>query len=103
MTQSALVEWAVSELKLISPPSQATVSNILRRRDVYEGMCQSELNNKRRRQLKHPDLDDALILWIHTCEERQVSLSYEIIREKAQVLAQKMGLDPQSLSFSNGD
>ena len=83
LSQSSLAQWAKEEFKLENPLSQSTVSCVLSKHRVYESMTGKELNAKRQRKLRHPEIDEALIQWIHQCTANNMRLSYDLIREKA--------------------
>lgn len=102
MTQTQLALWAQRNFNLPKPPTQPTISHILKRRHEYEQMRSEDLNAKRQRSVRFPALDTALVNWLYHCQAKQVRLVGETIREKANTLANLMGLGPERPQFSNG-
>uniref|UniRef100_K3W5E4 HTH CENPB-type domain-containing protein n=1 Tax=Globisporangium ultimum (strain ATCC 200006 / CBS 805.95 / DAOM BR144) TaxID=431595 RepID=K3W5E4_GLOUD len=99
-TQRRLGEWAMAEFRLAKPPTQATVSNILKTR---EQLLKTSISHEfcRVRAVKYPELDAAVHTWALSLERNGIRYSGEDIKEKALVLVKQMGL-PTDLSFSNG-
>ncbi|GAB9476406.1 Ars-binding protein [Globisporangium polare] len=99
-TQERLGRWAQERFQLAKPPTQATVSNILRAREqlmkasVSPDFC-------RVRAVKYPDLDAAVHSWVLSLERSGVKYAGDDIKEKALQLVAQLRL-PSSLAFSNG-
>lgn len=99
-TQERLGRWAQERFQLAKPPTQATVSNILRAREqlmkasVSPDFC-------RVRAVKYPALDAAVHSWVLSLERSGVTYAGDDIKEKAQQLVSQLRL-PASLAFSNG-
>lgn len=106
MSQRALGVWAQRTFHLPSAPSQATVSNVLRKRDELSNMVPAELAVKRQRVLKHPELDRALANWaLYTIQQSAQPLTGNAIKKQATKFAALLypgasGAD--GLAFSNG-
>jgi hypothetical protein len=104
MTQKQLAEWAKKEFKMARAPSQGTISNVLnKKRHMDDDIPDRDLNLKRKRVIKHPDLDKALAEWIIQCQERRVVLNWQIIQEKAKRFAKDLNIeDDECPTFSDG-
>ena len=68
--------------------SQSTIQRILKERQEIEGSVNSD--RKRFRTGKAPDVDAALIKWIHDALEKNAPLSGPLIMQKAEELARKL-------------
>ncbi|TYZ62975.1 hypothetical protein PybrP1_008113 [[Pythium] brassicae (nom. inval.)] len=106
MSQRALGVWAQRTFHLPSAPSQATVSNVLRKRDELSNMVPAELAVKRQRVLKHPELDRALANWaLYTIQQSAQPLTGNAIKKKAVRFAELLypgAGGAEGLAFSNG-
>ena len=102
LNQISLANWAKEEFKLAKIPAQSTISNILKKRRVYDAMCEvDQLSAKRSRKLKNPELEKVLAAWVVECEELNICISYDIIKQKALALVDRLKVeDPPK--FSNG-
>lgn len=105
MSQRALCVWAQRTFDLTRAPSQATISNVLKKRDALRAMAPAELAVKRPRYVKHPELDRALANWVlHTLQHSAQPVSGNAIKKKASKFAALLyphsGAD--DLVFSNG-
>lgn len=106
MSQRALGVWAQRTFHLPGAPSQATVSNVLRKRDELSNMVPAELAVKRQRVLKHPELDRALANWaLYTIQQSAQPLTGNAIKKKAIQFAELLypgAGGAEGLTFSNG-
>lgn len=79
--------------------SQGTVSNILRQSDRYvHGAGYTNPNERRRKMVKHPTMDDRLGNWVVEKQET-VAISGDIIKNRGRQML--TGID-HDLKFSNG-
>jgi hypothetical protein len=90
ITQRELALWAKNTFRLAKEPGQSTISDIIRKKHIYLNMHAVDLVVKRRRSIKNPALDQALVNWILHCEQRQISLTGENIKTKAKALANEL-------------
>ncbi|DAZ99815.1 TPA: hypothetical protein N0F65_001324 [Lagenidium giganteum] len=102
MTQAQLAQWAQQHFQLPKPPTQPTISHILKRRHEYELMKAEDLSAKRQRSVRFPMLDTALVNWLYYCQSKDIRLVGETIREQANLFATLLGLGAARPQFSNG-
>ena len=104
LTQGQLAKWAKVSFDLPHMPTQATISNILAKKNHYLGTPELDLNTKRRKPVFIQALDDALLMYIRKRHERGKKLpSANRLKEKARHYAKKLDLDPSTLpEFSSG-
>ncbi|KAI1000312.1 hypothetical protein K3495_g7883, partial [Podosphaera aphanis] len=101
MSQTALAEWAKQEFSLQKPPTQGTISNILKKEKEFEALGPSCHHAKRARTVKCSELDQALAEWVLQCQARRVALSTELIKAKGAKFVELLGIENPP-SFSNG-
>ena len=84
--------------------SQASISNILKRRAGFEAMTAKQLAAKRLRQVKYPLVEEAVATWVLQCQAKNVKLTYDLIqeKEKGRRFATMFGVPLGSLDFSRG-
>ena len=87
--QTEIADWTKNQFSLQKAPTQATISNILSKRDKYASLHATKLQGKRQKAVKYPQLDTALANWVLQCEARRISLSADLIVEKARNFASK--------------
>ncbi|KAL3668487.1 hypothetical protein V7S43_006570 [Phytophthora oleae] len=99
-TQCNLALWAKETFRLESKPTQATISNLLR--DKYKLLNSSvPLEYRSARRVKHPELDQEMLKWVHQELRSGQSVTRIAIQNKAVELAQELQL-PSGVSFSRG-
>ena len=62
LSQTDLAAWAEEEFKLVNSPSQACISKILKRQRDFEFMSGKQLEAKRVRAVRYPQLEEALAM-----------------------------------------
>ncbi|OWZ10290.1 hypothetical protein PHMEG_00016882 [Phytophthora megakarya] len=99
-TQHDLAMWAKQTFRLESKPTQATISNLLRNKNkVLNTAVPPEYRTARR--VKHPELDQKMLLWVHQELLSGCCLTRGAIQNAAVELAQEMQL-PTNVTFSKG-
>jgi len=103
ISQTKLAEWAKLRFNLSKTPTQATISNIIKKRDQYLDMDEHNLQAKRARDTHFPELDAALANWVLQCQGNRININGDLIKAKASVFAEKLNipLDDRPV-FSNG-
>lgn len=99
-TQKQLAGWATKQFKLDYPLSQTTISDILKKKDIYCEMDTKLLVKKTNAKVKHPEIEEHLLRWIENCNNNSIRISDEIIQTKARNIA--LSLNIQDMKFSNG-
>jgi len=100
MTQKDLVEWC--ELTFKVKIDQTTVSRILKRSNEFLDIDKLDKPlQKRARNVKFPELEDALLEWCLRAQG-QIPITDQLLIEKAQVFANLLGVDNSEITFSNG-
>ena len=84
-----------------------TLSRILAKQDWYNTMTEPELQAQRKRAVLCLELEDALVVWVHECQARNLHVSYKMIIERAREMALYIRSIPgregtETPSFSNG-
>ncbi|KAK1941776.1 Thymidine kinase [Phytophthora citrophthora] len=99
-TQCNLALWAKEAFRLESKPTQATISNLLRdKHKLLNAAVPLEYRSARR--VKHPELDQEMLKWVHQELQSGQSVTRTAIQNKAVELAQELQL-PSDVSFSRG-
>lgn len=99
-TQERLGRWAQERFQLLKPPTQATVSNILRTREQLL-MASVSPDFCRVRAVKYPALDAGVHAWVLSLKRNGITYAAEDIKEKALQLVAQLRL-PNDVAFSNG-
>ncbi|GJJ74522.1 hypothetical protein EMPS_06880 [Entomortierella parvispora] len=107
LTLEDLGIWAQEEFNLARKPAMGTLSRILAKQDWYNAMTEPELQAQRKRAVLCLELEDALVVWVHECQARNLHVSYKMIIEKAREMAEYIRSIPgreetETPSFSNG-
>jgi hypothetical protein len=104
MTQKQLSEWALKEFNMRKALTQPAISNILNnKRQLPEDIPTKDLQLKRPRVIKLANLDDVLASWVICCQERGIALSWVILKKKAELFADEMGVPASERpAFSDG-
>uniref|UniRef100_K3WDT2 HTH CENPB-type domain-containing protein n=1 Tax=Globisporangium ultimum (strain ATCC 200006 / CBS 805.95 / DAOM BR144) TaxID=431595 RepID=K3WDT2_GLOUD len=103
MNQKELAAWAQRAFDLAKAPCQSTISNTLKKRAALQAMRATELACKRRRVLKHPELDRALGNWVLYCMHKGLKVSGDLIKKQAATFAALLqSPDANDMAFSNG-
>lgn len=103
MNQKDLGAWAQRAFDLAKAPCQSTISNTLKKRQLLQAMKTTELVCKRRRVLKHPELDRALGNWVLYCLHKGLKVSGDLIKKQAATFATMLNSsDTNDMAFSNG-
>ncbi|KAF1325809.1 Ars binding protein 1, partial [Globisporangium splendens] len=100
-TQTQLCYWAKDEFGLSGPLNQSTVSRILSEKDKYIALEGSNLTQKRKTYVEHPQLEAALSHWLLVSSHNNQRLQGDLIKEKGRAFAQMLGIESK-ISFSNG-
>lgn len=100
-TQTQLCYWAKDEFGLTGPLNQSTVSRILSERDKYIAIEGSNLAQKRKTYVEHPQLEAALSHWLLVSSHNNQRLQGDLIKEKGRAFARILGIESK-ISFSNG-
>ena len=100
--QRSVGEWAGRYFKLNRPDPQSTVSRIVKMRSMLE--ASPSTNSKSLRKPLSSRFDEALAVWISDCASRNIPLSDNIIKQKAERLWGLITNDDTApeLHFSNG-
>eukprot|EP00644_Phytophthora_capsici_P007284 jgi/Phyca11/546814/estExt2_Genewise1Plus.C_PHYCAscaffold_220441 len=99
-TQCNLALWAKETFRLESKPTQATISNLLRdKHKLLNAAVPLEYRSARR--VKHPELDQEMLKWVHQELQSGQNVTRTAIQNKAVELAQELQL-PSDVSFSRG-
>ncbi|KAI1005425.1 hypothetical protein K3495_g2794 [Podosphaera aphanis] len=108
-TLKEMVSWTKTRFGLLDTPNISTISRILRTKDELRKQKDDsvESSKKRSRDVKYPELGEALMIWVSDLEYRKVSISYDLIREKECQLRDdlnaRLPIDKQLyIGFSNG-
>ena len=101
INQQALAQWAKEKFQLQNAPSQGAISNILSKRRELDSLTDVQLETKRSRAVANPQLDQALANWVLQCEGRHISLSGDLIKEKASCFARNLKIN-DGIEYSNG-
>ncbi|DAZ99780.1 TPA: hypothetical protein N0F65_001289 [Lagenidium giganteum] len=103
MTQAQLARWAMRVLQLSKPPTQSSISTLLK-----QGQSQQDIpvdtapaSNKHVRPPRFPALDRALLQWIYYCQSIQLVVRGESIRERAMIFSDMLDLGTDRPTFSN--
>jgi hypothetical protein len=99
-TQVQLARWAAVHFGLPKEPSQATIAVLLKKRDELKAATVRP-QTRTIRSPRHPQLEDALLLWVRHLQSKKVAFTGENIRLKAAALATHLGLTT-TLNFSTG-
>jgi len=82
--------------------SPSTVSEMLKNRDKYfdsDNLRQSE--TKRLRLCENPELEKALYLWLSNVTAHNISVSDEMLKEKARHFGELLGVSSIGFKYSN--
>ncbi|KAG2903813.1 hypothetical protein PC115_g15192 [Phytophthora cactorum] len=102
-TQRELALKAQRELALLKPPTQGTICNILKRMETFLRATDAQLQRRRTATLAQPAVDDALANWVHQYQARRISLSGDLLKEKARRIEELLDTPKDlCLRFSNG-
>ncbi|KAI0998294.1 hypothetical protein K3495_g9902 [Podosphaera aphanis] len=108
-TCKEMASWRKTRFGPLDTPNISTRSRILRAKDELRKQKDDgvESSRKRSRAVKYPELNEALIIWVSDLEHRNVSISYDLIREKGCQLRDELNtrlpIDKQlSIEFLNG-
>ncbi|KAL3676039.1 hypothetical protein R1sor_025987 [Riccia sorocarpa] len=100
ITNKALSVWATEEMK--RPISEVTISRILKRKSELLA-SQGSTHMKRYRKPECPDLERILFVWFLTMQEGNVTMSDEMLIEKARMLHNTVLHETEKeILFSNG-
>jgi hypothetical protein len=83
---------------------RSTISKILKDKDKWENFTPTENSTKvfRERSVKYPHLEKAIGLWISQVSAGGLTISDNILCEKAKEFAQALDIPKKSLSLSHG-
>ena len=84
---------------------QPVVHRIKKAKDSLreQGTQKGNLARKRPRLVEHPDVEKALSIWVLQAQARNIRLTGELLRAKAQRFAELQGIQPEDfLALSNG-
>jgi hypothetical protein len=83
---------------------RSTISKILKDKEKWENLISTENSTKvfRERSVKFPHLEKAIGLWISQVSAGGLTISDNILCEKARAFAQALDIPEKSLSLSNG-
>ncbi|KAF1329807.1 putative Ars binding protein 1, partial [Globisporangium splendens] len=128
MTQQALALWAKDAFGMAVEPSQSAISAILKR--GREAKTASTISGasavgvdgaiaptdnagvaapppvrklRKKRSVKYPKLDDALLKWVLDCDQHDIRISGELVKQKAEAFCDKLKIAKDARpNFSNG-
>lgn len=83
---------------------RTTVSKILKKRDIFLVIEENSIyaTFKRSRQVKVPQVNEALKIWVGQALSSHMFISDTILKEKAIFFAHNLGVPENTLTFSNG-
>ncbi|GAB9466912.1 putative Ars binding protein 1 [Globisporangium polare] len=103
MTQQQLARWAKETFAMPVEPSQSAISTILRRMGDGGAAAVVPRKLKKKRRVKYPKLDDALLKWVLDCDQHEIRISGELVKQKADALCEKFKISKDARPhFSNG-
>uniref|UniRef100_K3WA50 HTH CENPB-type domain-containing protein n=1 Tax=Globisporangium ultimum (strain ATCC 200006 / CBS 805.95 / DAOM BR144) TaxID=431595 RepID=K3WA50_GLOUD len=123
MTQQALALWAKDAFGMAVEPSQSAISAILKRgrdaktsgasADGVDGAIAAYAGGvaapppvrkvRKKRSVKYPKLDDALLKWVLDCDQHDIRISGELVKQKAEAFCDKLKIAKDARpNFSNG-
>ena len=100
MSQSVLAYWVAS--KFGAHLTQSAIHLILKKRTDLESIKDTELSTKLPRVAQNPKLEDALSTWVVQCQTRNVALTGEIIKVRAKVFFERLGLPEGTIKYFSG-
>lgn len=95
------------ELPRVVPPGKSTVNDWRKpekARQIREFSEQAKGNNtsaKRQRKAQFPELEQALALWFHQREARNLPITDDLVRGQAQIFGEQLDV-PEKFTFSSG-
>jgi len=96
-THVNVAQWIKTTLNLDIHPT--TVGRLLKRNDIKE--CENVSNSKRSRTVQYPDLENAMYEWVIQYQTH-VTLTDEILKEKAKQFAKLLNISEDKFKFSTG-
>lgn len=72
--------------------SKSTVGDILRNKDKWLTVTESDANRKRDRGGEWPQLEEALVIWVNLANKANHTITSVILSEKATQFAQKLNI-----------
>ena len=98
--QVELGQWAKEKWNLETTPSQSTISDILRQKDIFLAMTDEELDSKRKRKSAHPRMENALAKFVNEMENQGAPASRESLRDQAIAIGKALKIT--DFEFSDG-
>ncbi|KAI1006148.1 hypothetical protein K3495_g2074 [Podosphaera aphanis] len=109
LTLKEIASWTKTRFGPLDTPNISNIYRILRAKDELrkqkdKGVESSKIGS---RAVKYPGMNEALMIWASDLENREVSISYDLIRENGcqlrDVLNARPPIDKQlSIEYSNG-
>lgn len=99
MTQTDLANWAMQQYGSSKPPSQTTISRILKSRNEIIGAKEADFQLVRRRKQSNPLLRKILTEWITQAHWEQIPITTPIIQLTAYAIWTRL---PASMKDGNG-
>ena len=101
LNQVQLAEWAQQKFHLSKPPSQPTISRILKRRPEFTEIPKQDRDLKRARHARFEILDRTLANWVLQRQGNAIALTGDLIKQEGKDFAIQQELDDPP-KFSNG-
>lgn len=83
------------------PIKRQTVGDILHNKrrweEEMEGLSDTDLTKKKSRSGKYSKLEKALFLWFTSARAKNITVTQDILREKAKQFGEQLGIDPDFL------
>ncbi|OAD76884.1 Homeodomain-like DNA binding domain-containing transcription factor [Phycomyces blakesleeanus NRRL 1555(-)] len=95
-----LAEWAKKTFGFQKAPDASTISKILKRGDQVLIMQADVKNRKCVIKGQWPQIEEAVILWINIAENNQIPITWELIKTKAIIFAER--IDIKDFNSSQG-
>jgi hypothetical protein len=96
-THVNVAQWVKATFNLDINPT--TVGRLLKRNDIKE--CENVSNSKRSRAVQYPELENAMYEWFIQYQTH-VTLTDEILKEKAKQFAKLLNISEDEFKFSTG-
>ncbi|TYZ57576.1 hypothetical protein PybrP1_011246 [[Pythium] brassicae (nom. inval.)] len=103
LTQQQLAQWARERFAMAYEPSQTSISYALTRGKNFKSLEEAQRKLRKRRSVKQPKLDEQLLIWVIDCDQKDIRISGELVKQKALAFCDKLKIPAdQRPNFSNG-
>ncbi|KAF1329810.1 Ars binding protein 1, partial [Globisporangium splendens] len=103
LTQQQLAQWAKETFGMLYEPSQTSISYALTRGKHFKTLEEAQRKLRKRRSVKYPKLDELLFKWVLDCDQRDIRISGELVKQKAHAFCDKLKIAKEKRPhFSNG-